>query len=186
MQEEWKVYTETYSKRFGKRIYEVSNQGNVRINCEIITDYSKFLNWRGYIRIRPIGSIHRAVAKLFIPNPENKPEIDHINTIKTDNRVENLRWVTHKENCNNPITKQKHSEIMIGKPSRAKGKKWTEESKQKQSKSRKEYILEHPELRKKCGWSKGLKLNPEFYESRRNTHRVYHEDGKYHYEKNNI
>ena len=45
--------------------------------------------------------LSRVVAKAFIPNPESKPEVDHINRVKTDNRVENLRWVTRKENMNN-------------------------------------------------------------------------------------
>lgn len=48
--------------------------------------------------------IHRIVASVFINNQQNKPCVDHINTITTDNRVENLRWCTHLENSNNPIT----------------------------------------------------------------------------------
>ena len=42
--------------------------------------------------------VHRLVAKAFIPNPDNLPQIDHINCIRYDNRPENLRWCTQQQN----------------------------------------------------------------------------------------
>lgn len=45
--------------------------------------------------------VHRLVAQAFIENPDNKSEVDHINRVKEDNRVENLRWATRNEQLEN-------------------------------------------------------------------------------------
>lgn len=97
--------------------YIVSNLGNV-LNKRKNTFLKPYKEKKGYLRVRLCKNgkykhflIHRLVAEAFIPNTDNKPFIDHINTIKNDNRVENLRWVTNKENCNNPLTIEKYKEI---------------------------------------------------------------------------
>ena len=105
--------------------YEISNMGRIRSlnyahqkgKIQILKPYMD----KGYLRIK-LGAngkkkaIHKFVAEAFIPNVENKPEIDHINTVTTDNRVCNLRWVTKSENQNNPLTLKHKSEAIKGRP----------------------------------------------------------------------
>lgn len=51
--------------------------------------------------------VHRLLALAFIPNPENKPQIDHIDGNRSNNQLDNLRWCTGSENMCNPIAKQR-------------------------------------------------------------------------------
>lgn len=87
-----------------------------------------------YINKKKVSaSVHRLVAKAFIPNPENKPQIDHINCKRGDNAVENLRWATAKENSNNPLTLEKKQR----ERNPFWGRKHTEEAKQIMSQTHK-------------------------------------------------
>lgn len=82
--------------------YQASNLGRVKGPRGILRPYisrSGYLINTAYVdggKIRE--GVHRLVAHAFIPNPEGKPQINHINGIKTDNRPENLEWVTCSEN----------------------------------------------------------------------------------------
>ena len=126
-------------------LYEVSNLGRVRsLDREVWNGkvwYTKegrilkiFKDGNGYFNValhkdnkRKYYGVHRLVAMAFIPNPEDKSQIDHINTIKDDNRVVNLRWVTPSENMGNPLTREK----IDGEKNPFYGKHHTEETRKK-------------------------------------------------------
>jgi len=86
-------------------LYQISNLGRIKnmIFNRINEDYCKFNGYRTTALTDKNGnlknvSIHRLVAEIFIPNPENKPCVNHKNFIQNDNKTDNLEWVTHSEN----------------------------------------------------------------------------------------
>jgi len=100
-----------------KGLYEVSNYGNVRsLSRQTLGRWGKMktspgrvmkssLTNAGYLRVdlcvngsHKHYSVHRLVAQAFVPNPKNKRCVNHKNSNREDNRVENLEWVTYKEN----------------------------------------------------------------------------------------
>ena len=105
-------------------LYQVSNLGRVK-SIGTINNYRRLkilspqINGRKYLQVclfdeqskRKVKLVHQLVAQSFIDNPNGYKCIDHINTIKTDNRVENIRWCDYKMNMNNPITKNKVDKI---------------------------------------------------------------------------
>jgi len=104
--------------------YEISNFGNIKSNKYKIPKLLKPDKSSGYFRVRINNnwfSIHRLVAMAFIPNPENKPQVNHKDENKLNNIVSNLDWVTHRENIEYSLTKKSKSKI--------KGVNWIEKMK---------------------------------------------------------
>ena len=107
-------------------IYQVSNFGNVKSLGNEFSRKERLLKLspqsKGYLTVvlqknstRRMVLVHRLVAHYFIPNIDNKPQVNHINGIKTDNRVENLEWVLHRENLDHAI---KNNLVLKGEKNR--------------------------------------------------------------------
>lgn len=148
MKEIWKFFKDTRRYRKDGTVYtggiwEVSSYGNVKKDG-VLYECGKLGAYKAFSKY----FVHRIVAELFIPNPENKPFVDHIDTNPLNNHISNLQWCTASENMNNPITKKRLSESM-------KKRHISEESIEKQRQSIKKYYQTH------TIWNKGLKMKKE-------------------------
>lgn len=156
MEEIFKIYKKT-TDRWGKRVrvYEVSNFGRCKINGELVEPRDE----HGYLVCGKFY-VHNAVAELFIFKPVSKKllEVDHIDTDRHNNRVDNLRWVTRSENLKNPITSKRRADTLKRKYSGINaiwyGRRHTESSKEKirQAQAGKKYS---DEVNAKKGGAKG-------------------------------
>ena len=151
--EEWKtviVNGEVYNN------YMVSNLGNVKSLNYNHTGKEKILkpakDRDNYLIVnlskngkRKKYLIHRLAAEVFIPKIEGKEFVDHINGIRDDNRIDNLRWCTNKENSNFDLARKHRSEERKGKYIGEKcywyGKHHTEETKRKIAKANGKQVL---------------------------------------------
>ena len=128
------ITVEGIEYRFLNHIYAVSQCGKV---LKKLAPYNPPKRQDGYVALGKFGLLHRAVALLWIPNPTNASHVHHINHDKTDNRVENLEWLTPKQHFRDRH-KDIHGKHTVSEETKAKlreyrlGRITSEETKQKQ------------------------------------------------------
>lgn len=120
MVEEWKAV------KGYEGLYEVSNLGKVR-NAKTLHNLSAFKNSQGYYRLtlwknnkQKKYSVHRIVAEAFIPNIHNKPQVNHIDEDKSNNKASNLEWCTQIENHNHGTINERISKTLINNTKKSK------------------------------------------------------------------
>jgi hypothetical protein len=110
--------------------YAVSNCGNIK-NIKTNKILKPTNDGRGYYKINlhkngisTTKKLHRLIAESFIDNPDNKPFIDHIDSNKLNNNIDNLRWATNQENQRNSKLSSKNTSGAKGVHFSKRDKKW--------------------------------------------------------------
>ena len=176
--EQWR--TAVYDGIVYEELYKVSNLGRILSLNYKNTGKSELMTPvempNGYLKVslRKNGEkktclVHRLVAQTFIPNPENLPEVNHIDEDKTNNFVflnedgsvdkekSNLEWKNHRDNCNHGTRNERMAKAHKGEKNPMFGKHLSEESKKKLSDAKKGKHLSEEHKRKLSDALKGEK-----------------------------